>query len=128
MLAGGVVMDRHLRPLTTMLGHLLTNLLWGFLTLVLITLLTLLIRHLAALWNLDIFALLMWNLFALLSTCIVHVAFFSIGGCTLLLALRCANLFISSVTLWFFMPLTVFLKLVIDQHILICSAVLTLFG
>merc|ERR550517_1749728 len=128
MLAGGVVMDRSLWPLTTMLRHLLTNLLWGFLTLVLITLLTLLVWHLSTLWNLDIFALLVWNLFALFSTCIVHVAFFSIGGCTLLLALRCANLFISSVTLWFLMPLAVFLKLVIDQHILICSAVLTLFG
>merc|ERR1719234_360123 len=125
-LAGGVIMDRPLRPLATMLRHLLTNLLWGFLTLVLITLLTLLVRHLPAFWNLDIFALLVWNLCALFPTCIVHMAFFSVGGCTLLLALRCAHLFISSVTLWFLMSLAVFLKLVINQHVLICSAVLTL--
>ena len=78
------------------------------------------------------------------------VAFFSVGGCTLLLALRCAHLhfnryqwmtiiiivhyynvnkchlFVSSVTVWFLVPLAVFLKLVIDQHVLVCRAVLTL--
>merc|ERR1719291_117217 len=124
--AGGVIMDRPLWPLASMLRHLLPNLLWDFLTLILITLLALLVRHLSALWNLNIFAVFVWNLFALFSSFVIHVAFFGVGCCALLLALRCTHLFISSVAVWFLVPLAVFLKLVIDQHVLICRAVLAL--
>merc|ERR1712055_368591 len=97
-------MDCPLRPLASVLCHLLPNLFGDFFAFVLITLLALLVRHLSALWNLDIFALLVWNLFALFSSCVIHVAFFSVGCCALLLALRCAHLFVSSVTVWFLVP------------------------
>merc|ERR1719242_1116160 len=111
-----------------MLCHFLANLFRRFLTLVLVTLLTLLVRNISTLGNLDIFALLVRHLFALFASFIIHMAFFSVGGGALLLALRCAHLFVSSVTLWFLMPVTVFLKLVINHQILVCSAVLALLG
>ena len=71
------------------------------------------------------------------------MAFFSVGGGALLLALRCAHLgrhhhqdcqdsnchlFVCSVTLWFLMPVAVFLKLVINHQILVCRAVLAFLG